>query len=419
MTAPTTTIPDRFNAARFFVDRHVEDGQGARSRSSTRRASSPTVTCRRWSTAPGNALRDLGVEPEQRVLALLLDSPEFLATFWGAIKIGAIPVPVNTLLRPARLPRLPERQPGEGPWSCRRPCCPRSKPVLAQAQHLRHVVVAGRALRPPPRLRRLERAGLGEPDRGGHVAGRRRLLAVFVGVDRVSQGRRPPPARLGRLRRRLRPRRARDDRADCTVSAAKLFFAYGLGNTCTSHARGRERVLVSPPAHARGDVRADPPPPAHALLRRPHAVRRHAPGEGGRAALRSLVAPAVRLGGRGPARGPVWALARAVRGGGAGRHRVHGDPPHLPVESPGPGPAGIDRPGRPRLRGGGGGRRLAARCRRRDRQSLRQGDSTMAYYWNQHEKTKAPSSATGSAPGTSTTGTPTGTSGTAGAPTTC
>src|SRR5204863_222059 len=47
----------------------------------------------------GNALRALGVGLEDRVLMLCLDAPEFLATFWGAIKIGAVPIPVNTLMR--------------------------------------------------------------------------------------------------------------------------------------------------------------------------------------------------------------------------------------------------------------------------------------------------------------------------------
>src|SRR5262249_42504406 len=36
-----------------------------------------------------------------RVFLLLLDTPEFAASFFGAIKIGAVPVPVNTLLKPA------------------------------------------------------------------------------------------------------------------------------------------------------------------------------------------------------------------------------------------------------------------------------------------------------------------------------
>ena len=46
----------------------------------------------------GNALRSLGLEPEQRIALLLADSPDFVAVFLGAIKIGAVPVTLSTLL---------------------------------------------------------------------------------------------------------------------------------------------------------------------------------------------------------------------------------------------------------------------------------------------------------------------------------
>src|SRR5256712_4529214 len=49
----------------------------------------------------GNALLDLGVQMEDRVLLILLDGPEFVASFFGAMKLGAVPVPVNTLMRAA------------------------------------------------------------------------------------------------------------------------------------------------------------------------------------------------------------------------------------------------------------------------------------------------------------------------------
>ena len=50
----------------------------------------------------GTALRErLGVRPEERVLLLMLDSPEMVYSFFGAIKIGAVPVPINTLWTPA------------------------------------------------------------------------------------------------------------------------------------------------------------------------------------------------------------------------------------------------------------------------------------------------------------------------------
>ena len=49
----------------------------------------------------GNVLRSLDVRPEERVAIVLHDSPELVATFFGAIKIGAVPVPLATGLTPA------------------------------------------------------------------------------------------------------------------------------------------------------------------------------------------------------------------------------------------------------------------------------------------------------------------------------
>src|SRR6266481_4299995 len=49
----------------------------------------------------GNALRAQGVSRGDRVLIVLPDSPEFIAAFFGAAKIGAIAVPVNPFARAA------------------------------------------------------------------------------------------------------------------------------------------------------------------------------------------------------------------------------------------------------------------------------------------------------------------------------
>jgi benzoate-CoA ligase family protein len=92
------TASERFNAAAFFVDRHLAEGRGARV--AHRAAGRPITwaevaeTADRW----GNALGDLGVEIENRVLLVLDDSPAFVAVFWGTVKIGAVAVPVNPLM---------------------------------------------------------------------------------------------------------------------------------------------------------------------------------------------------------------------------------------------------------------------------------------------------------------------------------
>jgi benzoate-CoA ligase family protein len=94
-------LPEQFNAAGYFVDRHIAEGRGEK----------VAIECgeRRVSyrelfelvNRVGNGLGKLGVRREERVFLLLLDTPEFAGCFFGAIKIGAVPVPVNTLLKPA------------------------------------------------------------------------------------------------------------------------------------------------------------------------------------------------------------------------------------------------------------------------------------------------------------------------------
>src|SRR5689334_11297878 len=44
-----------------------------------------------------NAFRDIGTEPEQRIILCLLDGVDFPACFLGAIKAGIVPIPVNTM----------------------------------------------------------------------------------------------------------------------------------------------------------------------------------------------------------------------------------------------------------------------------------------------------------------------------------
>src|SRR3989442_2765812 len=93
-------IPRDFNAACWFVDRHVTEGRANRLaiRYDGRSISYGEVLA--GTNRCGNALRRLGVGMEQRVVLLLPDCPEFVYAFWGALKIGAVPVPTNTLLTP-------------------------------------------------------------------------------------------------------------------------------------------------------------------------------------------------------------------------------------------------------------------------------------------------------------------------------
>ena len=94
-------LPQEFNAAVYFVDRNIAEGRGARTAFIHENGSLTYRDLAELTNRTGNALRELGVEMEDRVLLLCLDAPEFVGAFWGAIKIGAVPIPVNTLMRAA------------------------------------------------------------------------------------------------------------------------------------------------------------------------------------------------------------------------------------------------------------------------------------------------------------------------------
>ncbi|MGB8474367.1 MAG: benzoate-CoA ligase family protein [Candidatus Acidiferrum sp.] len=94
------TLPETFNVAAHFVDRNVQEGRGAKV---AIECGDERVTYQQLlerTNRVGNVLLALGVRPEERVLLLLLDTPEFLYSFFGAIKMGAVAVPVNTQAKP-------------------------------------------------------------------------------------------------------------------------------------------------------------------------------------------------------------------------------------------------------------------------------------------------------------------------------
>ena len=96
---PPVTVPERFNAAAFFLDRHIREGRGARTAFRFGGRSVTYAEVAERANRFGNALLARNVQIEQRVLLALPDRPEFAEAFWGAMKIGAVSVPVNPALR--------------------------------------------------------------------------------------------------------------------------------------------------------------------------------------------------------------------------------------------------------------------------------------------------------------------------------
>lgn len=150
VNVPQIVVSEQFNAASAFLDRHLQEGRGDRPAIHAQGQTYSYAQIAELANRVGNGLRDLGVEIEQRVALLLLDSPEFAAAFFGGMKIGAVPVPINTALRPNDYiymlndSRAKVLLISAEIW-------PVVQNILSELRYLRHVVVVG-----------LERAGLAE-----------------------------------------------------------------------------------------------------------------------------------------------------------------------------------------------------------------------------------------------------------------
>ncbi|MCL4202255.1 MAG: benzoate-CoA ligase family protein [Pirellulaceae bacterium] len=98
---PVAELPERLNVATEFVDVHLSLG---RSDKAAILSGDRVITYRQLLEDVnrfGNALRSLGIRMEERVAMLLPDSPEWATAFFGAMKIGAVAVPLNTNLKSA------------------------------------------------------------------------------------------------------------------------------------------------------------------------------------------------------------------------------------------------------------------------------------------------------------------------------
>lgn len=140
-------LADRYNLADDFVDRQLREGRGEKVAISCGSGAFTYAQIAERVNRAGNALLELGIEREQRVMLLLPDTPEFAIAYFAVMKIGAVAVPTNTALHPADYEYFLDESEARA-LILHSSLYPQVERILSVRNDLRHVIVCGDQLEP-------------------------------------------------------------------------------------------------------------------------------------------------------------------------------------------------------------------------------------------------------------------------------
>jgi benzoate-CoA ligase family protein len=223
-------LPETYNAATTFVDENIAQGRGGRTAIYYRDEKILYQEVFERVNRTGNALKELGVEIEQRVLLVLPDSPEFAYSFFGAIKIGAVPIPTNPWMSASDYEYLLNDSRARV-VIVHESVLPEVEKIRNNTRYLRHVIAVGKAS--GKTLSYEEITGKASAELAAEPT--KRDDVCFWGYTSGSTGSPKGAVHLQHDMITISDLFVRPilqmNADDICFSASKLFFSYGLGNS--------------------------------------------------------------------------------------------------------------------------------------------------------------------------------------------
>ena len=235
-----------YNACTELLDRNVAEGRGAKAAYIDHRRTLSYADLQADTRRLANMLRRLGVRREERVVMIVADTVEWPVIFLGAIRAGIVPVPLNTLLSPEQFAYILEDSRASVLFVSQQ-LLAGVEPALEMAPNIEHIVVIDGEAQAPrvdfaaalaaeaptfetapthpdePAFWLYSSGSTGAPKGTRHVHTSMMATAKCFAQDVVG---------------------LRED--DVVHSAAKLFFAYGLGNSLSFPLSVGATVILNP-----------------------------------------------------------------------------------------------------------------------------------------------------------------------------
>ena len=229
---PVIHMPRAFNAAHDLLERNILAGRSKKIAYIDDAGRYTYEDLMTRANQSGNALRALGLKMEDRVMLIQSDTIDFPAVFLGAIKVGVVPIAVNTLLTPDDYDFMMEDSRAKV-LIVTSSLLEKLSKAISNSKHLEHIIVSGEEVPQYQHLQSLQSEAHCDCDPAVTSCDDTCFWLYSSGSTGTPKGTLHVHSSLAYTAELYAKPVLGIRETDVVFSAAKLFFAYGLGNGLT------------------------------------------------------------------------------------------------------------------------------------------------------------------------------------------